>query len=163
MGCYIVTRSCGDSALEPPRDGKPFVRKVRAERAGLDSGGEKSPEVAVLLGDSLQCRTNRPGYRGAGAFRTGSCPAVTAAETDGATDLVHERFLLVFRFRDIFLVAEFARFFKFVLKLGQSALIVGLRLRIEHLACVAEVAGDRSGSREVFGTRGIRAFFTCAA
>lgn len=74
-----------------------------------------------------------------------------------------ERFLLVFRFRDAFLVAEFAGFFEFVFKFLQSALVGGLSLRIEHLACMAEVTSERSRSGEVLGTRSVDHFFPWAA
>src|SRR5260221_5896867 len=101
--------------------------------------------MAFLLGDSHERQTNRLISRDPSPLTPGSCPAVTAGKPNGASDLARERFLLFFGFPDTFLVAEFPGFFEFVLELDQSAPIVGLRLRIEHLTCMAEVGRARVG------------------
>ena len=121
------------------------------------------PSDAFILGDLVEREANRLGYRDTGTLGAGRCAPIATSRVQSRPSVLGRALLLVFGFRDAFLVLEFAGFFEFILKLSQSALIVGLRLRVEHLARMPEVAREHSGSREVFGTCAVRDFFAGSA
>ena len=80
MACYIVTRGLRGAAAfySFQETGNRSSGTYEQTVPGFDGGRKQSSQVAVLLGNSLQCQTNRPGYRDTGAFRTGGALTVRA-------------------------------------------------------------------------------------
>src|SRR5580698_9188268 len=140
------------SGSQSPGDGETVIGDIRADGSGLDRRRKQFTERRVIFGYLVEREANRLGHRDPGTLGGRSCAPIATCESDCTLEFSAKRFYLIFRFLCARFVAEFAGFFQFVFEFGQSALISGLRLSIQRLACMPQVPGDRVGSSEVLCT-----------
>ncbi|MGO9607836.1 MAG: hypothetical protein ACLQAT_31290 [Candidatus Binataceae bacterium] len=107
-----------------------------------------------MLGDLLQGGLYGAGDVEPGALRRGARSTVAAAQSDGAADLAHDEVDFGFDLLGAFGIAARTMLFEFFPEFPQTPPVLFLRLRIEHLARVAQAADADGRVREQCGRVG---------